>query len=827
MPKQPKQLRAKTYWKNYLILGSLFLPTFCWIIGLSPARATIAPQVYLSDLKIFSDNLRTEETIQGSVSLWNYENFALGDLVFHFQLLSNEVNGVATQQLDRQISQEIFGLAAGEKTSRTFTYSVPKNLPNGIAIFRIQLANVRGEQMGWTEKTISISSENKFLILDNYWILKDGESLSPGGGITYLAGEVPTVSFDIKNNSNFSISAFIQITTNKRNVDQVIANEKKEDIILQPGEIKTQQALLPQLTAPGSYLSEVKLYDNVDQQPISNSIYFRWLISSQDDAEILFVQPDKEVYQAGEEAKIKVQFVGPADFDAAGGTSVLRIKLINQKEEVIGEAEKEIDLRIGQETFNVFGIPIKENVSNLKIETQIIKGEKILAEYTLPGTPLAEKEKQKTLTNFWKNNKKAFLILVFVIILIVAVIIYFFYPKNNKNGKLPKSLIFLILFAAGIYWTGNSAQAAIEVADSPDDTMVVFNSPPPDQTYNAGDTVNFSGRFSAAIADNGLFFNKIEFFIAEDREIPLRTNDCCSNCCGNSSTNYGCGHFGYCDMVLTLDTLAGYKIRRLGTIYPPDSVNYLVEYNQSFTIPADLDFSGPVRFYVQYSGVHRCWPHWHWNITYQPGIVNINHPPSAVNLSVAGPDYCQSGPSAVFNWNFIDPGDNQSAYQIQVDNDSNFSSPEIDSNKINSSSNAYTVNLGLSYNTSYHWRLKVWDGQNTASNWISGISFATPKHAYPLINFQWLPDRPSVNELVQFVDQTTVFGGATKSSWSWTFPDGNPPTSSQQDPVIAFLSVGSKNITLRVTDSDGYSCVLQLPTPDIQQALPKWKEVPP
>ncbi|MEK7556550.1 MAG: hypothetical protein AAB538_01080, partial [Patescibacteria group bacterium] len=53
-----------------------------------------------------------------------------------------------------------------------------------------------------------------------------------------------------------------------------------------------------------------------------------------------------------------------------------------------------------------------------------------------------------------------------------------------------------------------------------------------------------------------------------------------------------------------------------------------------------------------------------------------NSSPSATNLSVSQPDYCVSGPAGVFSWTFQDPGDTQSAYQVQVDNSSNFSSPE-------------------------------------------------------------------------------------------------------------------------------------------------------
>jgi len=207
----------------------------------------------------------------------------------------------------------------------------------------------------------------------------------------------------------------------------------------------------------------------------------------------------------------------------------------------------------------------------------------------------------------------------------------------------------------------------------------------------------------------------------------------------------------------------------------------------------------------------------------------FNNPPSANNLSVTQPDYCIiTWPTAIFSWQFTDPdGDTQSAYQIQVDNNSNFSSPEVDTGKILSSSNFYATLPGaLSYNTTYYWQLKVWDSKDLSSSWISGPSFTIPLHQYPSINFSWTPQIPLINENTQFTDQSTVYGGSTKSSWDWLFQNGNPASSAQQNPLVKFLSTGAKSVTLRVTDSDGFSCQAQK-TINSQLPLPEWKEISP
>jgi len=222
------------------------------------------------------------------------------------------------------------------------------------------------------------------------------------------------------------------------------------------------------------------------------------------------------------------------------------------------------------------------------------------------------------------------------------------------------------------------------------------------------------------------------------------------------------------------------------------------------------------------------------NTSWNPSCVascapSPNQPPSATNLKVTQPDYCTiSWPAAILSWNFTDPdGDTQSAYQVQVDNNSDFSSPEVDTNKVISSSQSYATLSGvLSWNTTYYWRLKVWDSKNLSSSWISGSSFATPRHQYPTINFSWFPLNPAVNGSVQFTDSSIVFGGASKSEWQWTFTDAAPPVSNQENPTTKFLSSANKSATLKMTDSDGFSCEGQR-TISVQLPPPEWIEIAP
>jgi hypothetical protein len=85
----------------------------------------------------------------------------------------------------------------------------------------------------------------------------------------------------------------------------------------------------------------------------------------------------------------------------------------------------------------------------------------------------------------------------------------------------------------------------------------------------------------------------------------------------------------------------------------------------------------------------------------------------------------------------------------------------------------------------------------------------------------------TVGERVYFKDESVASTGATINSWSWTFQDGNPASSTQQSPSTQFQSHGSKNVTLTVTDdaipsrSDTATKTLNV------RRLPIWFPIPP
>lgn len=203
-------------------------------------------------------------------------------------------------------------------------------------------------------------------------------------------------------------------------------------------------------------------------------------------------------------------------------------------------------------------------------------------------------------------------------------------------------------------------------------------------------------------------------------------------------------------------------------------------------------------------------------------------PNNPSGVSVTEPNYCLSGPAATTNWNYSDPaGSPQSAYQVQIDDQGSFNSPEWDSGKITCSgcrSNSTPQGI-LQFNTTYRARVRVWNQNDIASDWNVSFSWKTPSNAFPQVNFIFSPSQPASNIPVQFTDQTQFFDGNPNGrQWSWLFGDGG--SSTQQNPVKSYANEGNYNVTLSATDNANQSCSISKPI-NIRIPNPIWKEVNP
>jgi hypothetical protein len=231
----------------------------------------------------------------------------------------------------------------------------------------------------------------------------------------------------------------------------------------------------------------------------------------------------------------------------------------------------------------------------------------------------------------------------------------------------------------------------------------------------------------------------------------------------------------------------------------------------------------------------------------QKVVVITNTPPRASNPSVSAGDYC-AVPSHIFSWTFSDSEDGsaQTSYQLQADNNADFLSPEVSVS--GGSGTSYTAIVAVSpganqltYNTSYYWRVKVFDSGGADSGWVSPnpsqSPFSTKPHLYPDSNFTFSPSTPSQGEEIRFTQNAVCYGitnsaiscPAVATNYSWDFDYETPPFTQDaigQTATTTYSNTSAHTVALDVTDADANTCRgTQNVTP--KGPLPKFKETAP
>ena len=98
-------------------------------------------------------------------------------------------------------------------------------------------------------------------------------------------------------------------------------------------------------------------------------------------------------------------------------------------------------------------------------------------------------------------------------------------------------------------------------------------------------------------------------------------------------------------------------------------------------------------------------------------------PPAAPTLFEPADNSTTSDGTPTFTWSVVSDPSGISAYEIWVDDDSDFSSPEI---LDNTTSTSYTPAVLLTYGN-YSWRVRAYDGAGHAGDWSSIWTFMVPQ----------------------------------------------------------------------------------------------------
>jgi hypothetical protein len=100
-------------------------------------------------------------------------------------------------------------------------------------------------------------------------------------------------------------------------------------------------------------------------------------------------------------------------------------------------------------------------------------------------------------------------------------------------------------------------------------------------------------------------------------------------------------------------------------------------------------------------------------VTYYGITVTLQSPPSGAIVLPQS--------NVTFSWTFssLEEGDYQTAYELQIDDDTDFWSPNVDTGKVYSQLNNVTILITL-HAGQYYWRVKVWNRENNPTAWTGG-----------------------------------------------------------------------------------------------------------
>jgi predicted GH43/DUF377 family glycosyl hydrolase len=202
---------------------------------------------------------------------------------------------------------------------------------------------------------------------------------------------------------------------------------------------------------------------------------------------------------------------------------------------------------------------------------------------------------------------------------------------------------------------------------------------------------------------------------------------------------------------------------------------------------------------IWYTGASDQYSPWVFKFGYAEGWNTVPYAPS---LSSPSNNVWTTDNTPTFSWSFSDPNsqDGQTAYRLQMDEDSLFGSINYESGKISSTTWSYTPADNCADGI-YYWRVMTWDSDDDPSSWSSyriiKIDVTPPQNPTGLTSSSHTIDVWSSTDStidVQFSGASDATSGLDGYSYVWdytsaTIPDNNKDieetTSSRTSPSMS------------------------------------------
>jgi len=401
----------------------LFAFSFCFPFV---THADLAPQINVTESHLNSIN---KNQLQGEFTASNHEQYYLSDLNYEVKLLQG-TDFLNLKLIDVSVSTDAFFVPTAGTVSKNFIYNYPSNITSGKYTLRIQIITSSGTELGWKDMVIDLVGSNNFLNIDDASakVTVGKDEASPLSGINVSSTDNVVSSFSVQNPGD-SITVVPQIRVFDRQINTpVIKQYNDSPITFNKGETKTVSLTMPKMDKPGSYLAEVKLFQN--NQQVSGIEYFRYVVKGVG-GKLIYVKADKDYYKAGENINLTIQSVGPADGSDLG-TGQLEVTASTKSGSLIGKVTKDVPLNFGLIT-SIISIPVKTDTTSPVISIKLVKDGKILDEQNI-NLPVFSKQAQQLNKDilFWQRITYAVWALVLILILVAG---YLFYKSKIQTKK--------------------------------------------------------------------------------------------------------------------------------------------------------------------------------------------------------------------------------------------------------------------------------------------------------------------------------------------------------------------------------------------------------
>jgi len=184
-----------------------------------------------------------------------------------------------------------------------------------------------------------------------------------------------------------------------------------------------------------------------------------------------------------------------------------------------------------------------------------------------------------------------------------------------------------------------------------------------------------------------------------------------------------------------------------------------------------------------------------------------------------------------FSWDYASEY-SQKSYTVEIATNDTFTSAF--SKTASTSSNSYVLDLGgsswngeqLNWGTTYYWRVQAQNQAGTMSSWSEGSFTISRTHGSPWVKINHSPEKILIERPILFNAGESQVYDASEPEYYWTFENGDPNESTNEEETVIFNVENDFTTTLRVTDGTGYYCEK---VEDFNALIfnPIWKDVSP